>query len=168
MKKITCLFVLSSFLLLMTQCNKEEEATGTDKDLFDEATVTSGFTFYKNNPIVWLSSQQSGHKPYMRVKFNAVAQAALDSTGKLPVGGSFPDGSLIVKELYDSPNGAIRLLAIMKKSSTDPNAGQGWLWGEYGADGSVAFSVEKKGSGCISCHGQGDSRDYTRVFGLFP
>jgi len=156
-----------SFILFLSQCKDEEEiAVGPDKELFDEATAATGFSFYKNDTLVVASSQATGHKPFMRVRFNAIAQAALDSTGKLPSGASFPNGSLIVKDLYDSQTGPIALYAIMKKDSTNANAGVNWLWAEIGPDEKVAISVTDKGAICIGCHST-SSRDYTRIFDLF-
>ncbi len=157
-------FIISLFFL--TQCSKEEEATGLDKQLFDEATATTGFTYYINTPGITPSSSQSAHNAYMRVKFNGVAQSALDSTGKLPVGSSFKNGSLIVKELYDSPSGSIALYAIMKKDSASASTGANWLWSEIRPDLNVAFSVSNKGSSCTGCHSM-NSRDYSRIFDLF-
>ncbi|MFN4880701.1 MAG: cytochrome P460 family protein [Bacteroidota bacterium] len=60
----------------------------------------------------------------------------------------------------------MKKLVVMKKSSK-PEAAQGWLWAEYNADGSVSVSLTNKGEACISCHSI-NSRDYNRVFDLFP
>ncbi len=151
---------------MLTQCSEDDPAaTGLDKELYDTAVATTGFTYFKNDPTIRPSSNPSAHNDYMRVRFNSIAQAALDSTGELPSGSSFPNGSLIVKELYDSPTGSIKLYAVMKKDSSNSQAGANWLWAEYNPDETVAFSVSKKGDGCTGCHGVG--RDYTRVFDEF-
>ncbi|MFN5213201.1 MAG: cytochrome P460 family protein [Bacteroidota bacterium] len=60
----------------------------------------------------------------------------------------------------------MKKLVVMKKSSK-LKAAQGWLWAEYNADGSVSVSLTNKGEACISCHSI-NSRDYNRVFDLFP
>ncbi len=164
LKFITAALFTASVLLL-TQCKKN--ATGADKVLFDKSNTTAGFTYYKNDNAIFPSSSASPHNKFFRVRFNAVAQAALTDNGKLPAGGTFPDGSLIVKELYDSPTGELKLLAVMEKASTNSAAGQGWLWAEYEPDSKVYFSVDKKGNGCISCHST-NQRDYVRLFELFP
>lgn len=164
--KFTLLATLFILALQLNRCKDEEGAVGPDLQLFNEATATSGFAFYQDNPSILTSSNASGHRPYMRVKFNSIAQSVLGLDGRLPNGSSFPNGSLIVKELYDNPQGNIQLYAVLKKDSLDPSAGVNWLWGEYYADGSVAASVTEVGSQCISCHST-NSRDYVRVFDLF-
>ncbi|HXH18206.1 MAG TPA: cytochrome P460 family protein [Chitinophagales bacterium] len=164
-KKFLVLSALAGFFFL-SRCN-EEEATGIDKELFDEATASAGFSYYINTPAITPSSPQSAHNAYMRVRFNSVAQSALDNvTGELPAGASFPNGSMIVKELYDSPTEPVVLYAIMKKDSSNANAGANWLWAEIKPDRSVAFPATKKGSSCTGCHSM-NSRDYTRIFDIF-
>jgi hypothetical protein len=165
----TFLFLLGVSVLLLTfsQCKKTAIATDTDQQLVSAAKATTGLTYYKNDSTIVHSSPQSAHNAYFRVKYNAIAIAALTDSGKLPVGGTFPEGSLVVKELYNSPTGALLNLAIFKKASGDANAEAGWLWGEYGVDGTVKHGITQKGNGCISCH-SADARDYNRVFELFP
>lgn len=156
-------FTLTLFSMCKTE---EEEATGIDKQLFDEATSSTGFTYYKNNPDILASSQPSAHNAFMRVRFNPIALSALDSTGRLPLGSSFPNGSLIVKELYNSQVGEPVLYAIMKKDSANENSGANWLWAEIKPDGLVVVSATRKGASCVNCHNM-NSRDYTRIFDLF-
>ena len=81
-----------------------------------------------------------------------------------PAGNTFPSGSIIVKEV--TSGGSVSLYAVMKKDPGNDNAGNGWLWGEYNPDGSTAFSVSKKGDGCISCHSGSPNRDLVRTFDL--
>lgn len=167
MKKqfLSTLFVLICTSLILSQCKK---ATEEDKALFDKSKETTGFTYYKNDNTVLPSSSASAHNSFFRVRFNATAQAALTDNNKLPAGGSFPDGSLIVKELYDSQNGSLALLAVMEKASTNSASGAGWLWAEFKPDGKIVHSTSKKGEGCISCHSLSGNRDYVRLFELFP
>jgi|APTNR8051073442_1049403.scaffolds.fasta_scaffold36861_2 hypothetical protein len=151
--------------LLLTQCKEENELT--DEVLFSQSATLKGFTFYKNNASVMASSNQGGHNKPFRVRFNAIAQAALTDTGKLPVGGLFPEGSMIVKEVYDTTGTQLEVLAVLQKATTNANAGAGWLWAEYDPDGKVIFSINRKGDGCIACHSV-DARDKSRLFELFP
>lgn len=137
-----------------------------DRHLYEEAAATTGFAYYKNNPVILPSSSVSPHSRFMRVRFNQTAQSSLDSTGKLPVGAAFRNGSMIVKELYDSPTGTLSLYAVMKKDSADSDAGANWLWAELGADRRVISSISGKGSACTGCH-RASTRDYTRIFDLF-
>jgi hypothetical protein len=145
-------------------CKKEN--TDMETMLFSEFSTTTGYTFYKNSSTIVASSAESPHNRFFRVRFNEIAKNALTNNGKLPVGGTFPEGSIVAKELYDSATGQLALYAVMKKASNDSNAANGWLWAEYNANGQIVYSVTKKGAGCISCH-KTNARDLVRVFDLF-
>lgn len=159
------IITLCCICLLLAQCRKTTE---TDKALFDKSNTTTGFTYYINNDSVLPSSSPSAHNAYFRVRFNSIALAALTDNGKLPAGSTMPEGSLIVKELYDAPGGELKLLAVMEKAGNNSAAGSGYLWAEFNADGSAVFSTSKKGNGCISCHDNSGNRDLVRLFELFP
>lgn len=175
--KIVRLFIAGIFIataMFLSQCKKKEEqqpvpqpVQSSDQLLFYKSIKTSGFVYYKNNNAVIPSSSPSAHNPYFRVRFNTIAANALTDNGKLPVGGSFPTGSLVVKELYNTETGELKFLAVMEKLPTDTNSGAGWLWGEYYADGTVFNGIADKGAACISCHST-NARDYVRLFDLFP
>jgi len=161
-KYIASVFRFSAFMVFVQSCNK---TTQEDKDLYNEIINTTGYTYYVGTPGIMSGAGNSPHG-YERVRFNAIAQAALDSTGKLPSGASFPDGSIIVKDVYSSASGNINLYAVMKKATNNSAAGSGYLWAEFETDGKVAFSTSKKGDGCISCHSNYPHRDLTRIFDL--
>jgi len=162
-KTIAISMLLVASAVMLTQCKKE--VTGADKTLFEKSNTTTGFTYYKNNTAILPSSNLGGHnKPY-RVRYNAIAQAALTDNGKLPAGGSFPDGSLIVKEVYDAGGNTLQILAVMEKAPGNSAAGAGWLWAEYSPDGKEVISVADKGQACISCHSI-NARDYGRIYEL--
>lgn len=156
------LLFLGSGILLLAACQHEPDGAAVDGQLFREATA-DGFTYYVGTPGITAPDGASAHGPF-RVRFNAIAQAALDSTGKLPPGSSFPEGAMIVKDIYEGSD--LVLYAIMKKDPTSPLAGSGWLWAELGTDGAVDFSAGKMGDGCIGCHSEGLQRDLVRVFDL--
>jgi hypothetical protein len=106
----------------------------TDAALYAEATASTGFSWYQREDATpKQSGRGTGHSPFRRVRYNAIAAAALTDSGRLPKGQVFPEGSLIVKELYSDAtiNSPWELIAVMKKSSQDFNAVQGWVWGEY-------------------------------------
>ena len=153
---------LFSLAILAGACQHEPDGAAVDMQLFREATA-DGFTYYVGTPGITSPDGDSPHGPF-RVRFNAIAQEALDSTGKLPAGGSFPEGAMIVKDVYEGAD--LVLYAIMKKDPSSPLAGNGWLWAELGTDGAVDFSAGKMGDGCISCHSSGLQRDLVRVFDL--
>lgn len=127
----------------------------TDKALLDSANNTAAFVYYKNDPNAVYSGINGPHGAF-KLKFNKKATLSLTDNGKLPAGQKFPNGSMIVKEVQS--NG---LYAIMYK-----NAGS-WLWAEVNKDGTVAFSVNKNGDGCISCHSQSGNRDLAVSFNFY-
>src|SRR5690606_26694709 len=106
-------------------------------------------------------------QPFFRVRFNAIAKNAFNANGVLPDGENFPDGSMVVKELYNTKNGNLALIAIMKKDGKHKNQGEGWLWVEYDPDGNEVYALNRNGSGCVGCH-KTNSNDFVRLFKLYP
>lgn len=163
-KQAHILSIIVVSALLFSSCKKDEEEEKKDnKDLYCEIGKP-GYTYYAGTQQI--VEGLGGAHGFIKVRFNSIAAAALDSTGKLPIGSSFPQGSVIVKEIYSSAAGGLNIYAVMKKSPNDKNAGSGWIWGEYKQGGDVVFSAAKKGNGCISCHSSGDQRDLVRTFDL--
>jgi len=164
-KHITISIILFAIIAFLQSCRKENVVTATDSILYNEIKNSNGYTYYVGTPGITAGVGNSPHG-FERVRFNSTAQAALDSTGKLPSGNSFPTGSIIVKEIYSSAAGSINLYAVMKKDPGNSSAGSGYLWAEFKPDGSVAFSTSKKGNGCISCHSGSPNRDLALTFDL--
>jgi len=158
MKKLSYLFILSCIVIAAYACKKE---TDTDRALYDE-TIQSGYVYYQNAALL----PGLGNSPHgsFKLRFNAIAAAALDSTGELPVGSTFPDGSIIVKDVYSGSN--ITLYAVMKKDASNSDAGDGWLWAEFEPNGKTIISTSKKGNSCIGCHSGNTNRDLTNTFDL--
>lgn len=148
--------------LLAQSCKKEEEEI--DATLWNEING-SGYAYYTGTPGITAAVGNSPHG-FERVRFNTIAQQALDIDGKLPAGSAFPDGAVIVKEIFTSATGPLELYAIMKKNSTSLLAGGGYEWAEFTTDGNAAFSSDKKGNGCISCHSGNPNRDLVLTFDL--
>ena len=169
------LFILSAIVVTFALSCKKDQAPianpapeeTTDANLYETVKSSTGYTYYRNNDSIKVSSNATAHSPWFRVRFNTIAKAALTDNGKLPAGAEFPAGSIIVKEMYGSQQGGLRLLAVMQKNKNHKQANSGWLWNEYEADGKVFYSINEKGSGCAGCHGSGD-RDKVRTFELFP
>lgn len=160
-KTLSTVCLILSLIVIIQSCKKDEEDTDADKALYSEITA-SGYSFYQSgNVLPGVSPSPHGS---FKLRFNATALAALDSTGELPSGGTFPTGSIIVKDVYS--NGSISLYAVMKKDPSNGNAGNGWVWAEFQPGGSVSFSTSKKGDGCISCHSGTPNRDLVRTFDL--
>jgi hypothetical protein len=137
-------------------------AYATDSTLRAE-TFDTRLIYYKEGAQL----QPAPESPHgiFRIKYNSLAATVLDSQGKVIAGAVFPEGSLIVKEVFNS-DGEIVVDAVLKKSSGDPSAGENWLWAEYYRDGGIPFSIAFKGNGCISCHQQTPNNDLVRVFAL--
>lgn len=163
------IFVLICLIHVLLPACAKEEAAGTDKELLDMAQATTGFTWYKNSNILLAKSNASGHsEAFLKTRFNSTAASKLDAGGKLIDGTSFPDGSLIVKELYKNES-TLNRYAILYKKPGHPDADEkGWVWGYINADGTVAAAASQKGAGCKSCHSQGGNIDYLLMKKFFP
>ena len=170
-RKALLIVIVAGFLALSTfhACKKKDDPTGIDKQLYDLATETAGFVWYKHSDSLLARSAGSGHsEPFLRTRFNATAATMLDSIGKVTPGSTFPDGSLVVKELFDDLT-TLGRYAILYKQPTDDNAdANGWVWGYLNANGSVVTSASDKGSGCIGCHSQANNIDYMLMNVYFP
>nr|MBP7438447.1 cytochrome P460 family protein [Bacteroidia bacterium] len=145
----------------MIACKKDKEESSADQ-AFSSEIRNGSYSYYQNGNTLSAASP-SPHGSF-KLKFNSTALAALDSTGELPSGATFPNGSVIVKEVVSGSG--VTLLAVMKKEPSNANAGSGWMWAEYEPDGSTVFSVGKKGDGCIGCHSGSPNRDLVRSFDL--
>jgi hypothetical protein len=155
--------------ITITSCKKDKEATGIDKELYDMAKASTGFTWFKNSSSLLNKSSGSGHsQPFLRTRYNAVAASRLDSTGRIIAGSTFPEGSLIVKELYDNSTTLARYAILYKKSGSAEADAAGWVWGYINADGSVAEAASKKGSSCLNCHSQAENIDHMLMNKYFP
>jgi hypothetical protein len=168
--KLKTSLMLSTLLVVIVtinSCKKEDQAKETeqtkttDQDLYDLAKATTGFVWYKKSTTLLNKSSGSAHPyPFLRTRYNDIAAKKLDANGKIIPGGSFAEGSMIVKELYENSTTIARYAILYKKAaSTDADA-KGWIWGYINADGKVAEPASRKGSSCISCHSQADNIDY--------
>jgi hypothetical protein len=158
-KKTTLLvFALAIASIFSFSCKKKK----TNEAMYDEA-ISSSLTFYKGKDTLWDPKGGSPHGVF-KLKFNQTAANAFGPDGKLPVGQTFPDGSVIVKEIYT--NNVLSLYAVMKKDPKSKFASNKWVWAEYGPDGKVVIGVNKEGEDCVSCHKSGTNRDLSLSFDL--
>lgn len=156
-------------IMATSSCKKEEEPTATDKKLYEMAKATEGFTWFKHSDELLNKSIASGHsQPYLRTRYNSIAAANLDSVGRIKQNSTFPEGSLIVKELYSNET-TLSQYAILYKETGNPSAdAKGWVWGYVSADGTVSEPSSNKGSACISCHSISGNVDYMLMNKYFP
>jgi hypothetical protein len=141
---------------------------GIDSDAALLALVTEGqpFSSYVRFPDVdVIRSGTSAHQPFVRVSMNQTAFAALQN-GRLPAGSTFPNGSVLFKEVLTGANGAASVYTIMYKDRNNAQAGNGWLWAEYSPNRSVVYSISNRGGACVGCHSleQGPQHDLVRTF----
>jgi hypothetical protein len=135
-----------------------------DASLWRALTVDDPFSGYGLFPGVDEVStgriEGAGAHPRARVTINATAARVLEN-GKLPAGRSFPNGSIIFKEVTGQG-----VYAVMRKHSGGPVSGSGWAWAEFRTNGSVIYSTSNRGGGCISCHSlqKGIENDLVRTF----
>lgn len=173
-RSFSIVLVIIFISIIFLECKKRNIAASpiaisieTDTLLYAKA-MSTGYGWYKNDAAILKSATQTGHKAFFRVRFNSIARAAMTDNGKLPVGVSYPIGSLIVKELHTSSTDTnYSGYAIMEKLPADSNASGGWVWAEYTAGPASGIMVQSKGAACINCHST-NSRDMVRLFDLFP
>jgi hypothetical protein len=153
--------LLIGSLIVANGC-KHEAKEGIEFEIFEAGRKAEGFTWYKFSPAKLASSGLSGHtEPDQRTRFNNIAATMLDASGKVMEGISFPEESLIVKELYKS-NGNLSSYAMMLKRPSAPEAdADGWVWGYFDEKGSVRAPASEKGSQCRGCHNQNGSIDFS-------
>ena len=140
----------------------------SDAELFALVTRTEPFGAYGLFPNAdeITSGRLNGsnaHRPQVRTSMNATALGALQN-GRLPPGTTFPNGSVVFKEVRSE--GATVTYAVMYKSTDSRLAGNGWLWAEFNPNGRVDYSVTNRGAACTSCHSleRGPQNDLVRTF----
>jgi hypothetical protein len=167
----TITIILSTLLsiCLVNACKKEVNVNDSmnntqvksDKLLYDMSKSTSGFTWFKKSDVLLSKSSGSVHpQSFMRTRYNTIAAIKLDASGRIMPGITFPEGSLIVKELHDNATTLARYAILYKKSDSPDADSKGWVWGYINANGGVAEPASNKGSACISCHSQSGNIDY--------
>ena len=149
---------ITPFVFAVCSCKKKK----TQEALYEESRAAD-LSFYKGVDTVYAAAAGSPHGSF-KLKFNAKARSMLDASGKLPVGASFGNGALIVKEVYSG--NTLTLYAVMKKDASSKFSSNGWVWVEYEPGGKAHYSVAKKGENCVSCHSSSTHRDLTRSFDL--
>ncbi len=156
MKYLITFFILVIILISCTKkVGKNPETAYSNFALFDSINA-SGFTYYKNDPNTFLPGTNGPHGPY-KLRFNKIGFNALTDNGELPAGGKMPDGSFIVKDVYDGNNN-IKYYAFMYKRSGS------WIWGEIKPNKEVLYSVYRNPFTCINCHSQAGNRDLVTTF----
>lgn len=160
---------LGVFLLSFSACKHDQITNDVNWDLYELAKDTNGYTWFKNSNSALPRSSGSGHTtPLLRTRFNEIAATQLDSVGRVKLGITFPEGSVIVKELLNADESLERYALLSKDSSNEYADANGWVWGYIYPDGTVAEKAENKGRSCTGCHSQAESIDYTLMNKFYP
>jgi hypothetical protein len=131
--------------LVLNSCKKDKEAIDTDKELYEMTKENNGFTWFKNSNTLLNKSSGSGHSnPFLKTRYNAIAASQLDSVGKIKTNANFPEGSLIVKELYDNASTLARYAILYKKTASTYADANGWVWGYINSDAMGLNQPQKK------------------------
>lgn len=159
-------YVCSNSTGSKTKTESSGKISITDEALYKWVSGETDFVYYKNNNAILPTTEDTerAHDNFQRTKFNKIAASVLNSEGKLPKGGVFPDSSIIIKEIYSDKNSQPEILAVMVKLKGAENSNKDWLWAEYSPAGEVEYSVNKNGKVCVKCHNTGN--DYVRIFDL--
>lgn len=160
-KKTQLIAALICGVGLMNSCKKDVALSEIDEELFNMARNTVNFTLFKNSTDLLNMSDGNAHTyPYLRTRYNDIASTQLDTTSRISENALFPEGSIIVKELYSNTT-TIARYAVLYKNSSNVNAdARGWVWGYINANGTVAETATNKGSACNGCHSQSGNIDY--------
>jgi len=160
------IILATGFLFSCEDKNTEENLT--DQQLYEMAIETIGFQWYNNSDDTGLATEGSEHNlPYFRTRFNEKGATKLNENGRVIEGSVFPEGTFIVKELYDS-NDVLAIYAVRYKMTGHSDADEnGWCWGYMNADGTVREPASNKGMMCIECHQKEGSIDYVLLNKVF-
>ena len=155
------IFTASFLMLILSSCTKQKgknpSLAYSDGALYDSCATKEHY-YYKNDPNILLSGAAGPHGTF-KLRFNSIALKALTDNGKLPVSGTMPEGSMIIKDVYR--NGNLALYAFMYKKSGS------WLWAEIKANKTVEHSVTKNPFVCTDCHSQQGNRDLVVSFKVY-
>jgi hypothetical protein len=161
-------FSSALIVFIVVACTKDKVNT-VDIELLEKAKDTTGFVWFKYSDTLLPKSAGSSHnEPFLRTRYNAIASSQLDSDGKILTNAQFPEGSMIVKELFDNTTTIGRYAILYKDSDSDFADAKGWVWGYMYADGSIVEAASKKGNACINCHSQAQNIDYMLMNKYFP
>src|SRR3954465_11027314 len=102
------LIPILTLLAILISCTKKEGKNPglaySDNAMLDSINL-SGNKYYKSDGITIHPTTGAPHGPF-KLRFNNIGYNALIDSGKLPIANKMPDGSLIVKDVYDG-NGNI-------------------------------------------------------------
>jgi hypothetical protein len=165
MTKSGLFFITLLTLTLFSACTKDRTVSGFDAELFEKAQKKDGFVFYNLSTEYLESPKQAGHKStYIRTKYNDIAAAMLDEKGLIISGVTFPDGSLIVNEMYTTKGEADKYAVMFKDPKNENADANGWVWSYFNADKTIIEPSSRKGTSCLACHSNGNNTLMSNYF----
>ncbi len=129
------------------------------ESLWQRITVDEPYKQYQSWPnYKGLHPGQSPHGRYHKVFVNQTLLSALPITNK-PL--STPDGSIIIKENYNSGKQLTSITVMAKVKGYDPKNGN-WFWAKFSPKGDKKMGG--KLAGCIQCHAAFQNNDYVELY----
>ncbi|MBP7003777.1 cytochrome P460 family protein [Amaricoccus sp.] len=135
--------------LAMTLAGCGGEADTQDRDLYDEAIAGDAYKSWQQFPGASPDLIASGlhNGDFVRSYMNDVAVAAIASFD-----GSFPDGTILVKEQYEDAEGKVSTgHTVMLKIDGYDSAHGDWYWVAYDAKGETT-THNGMAPYCSNCH----------------
>jgi hypothetical protein len=125
-------------------CGQDDDPDGA-RALWTRINAGPGFRTWQRAPAYGTRKPSfTAHASAVEIFVSAEVETAL-TTPQAPPPGTWPVGSVIVKEGFSSVTGGSRkLVAAMEKRA------DGWFWAEYDDAGESKFSGRP--SVCIDCH----------------
>ena len=140
--------------LVLLSCGDNQDETGADSLL--DRVESENYRSWRRAPNFPQRVQSAtSHSGAVEIFLNPTMANAIDAP--MPAEGSWPVGSVVVKEGYTSVEGDLRLVAIMEKRDS------GWYYAEY-FGGSPRYSGRPKI--CTNCHERPGAFDAMWGFGF--
>src|SRR4030095_9655598 len=167
--KTLSIFLFCCCIIFIIHSCGSKPAVGFDRELLNMAQLTNGFTWFKHSDAYLHKSEGSTHpKPWLRTRFNVIASTMLDPDGKVIKGTVFPEGSLIVKEMYDDTKQSGLYSVLYKNAGNEFADNKGWVWATINMDGTVMESATNRGTSCMNCHTEVGNIDNVLMNKYFP
>lgn len=146
---------LAVLALALPACGEEEDAQA--RDLYDEAIAGDVYKSWSQFPGASPDLIKSGlhNGDFVRSYMNDVALAAIADFK-----GSFPDGSIFVKEQYADAEGTVKTgHTVMLKLDGYDSAHGDWYWVAYDAKGQTT-THHGMAPYCYDCHASAEANDW--------
>ncbi len=155
--------MLAGSIMFLTSCKKDEEEEESPQEVIADDNTFKDFQNWV------LEAQEQGPDPALgpahQGNDSTVTRYVYFKDGQDPVNGTYPIGTMIVKE-SKNPDESIRELTAMVKRGNgfDPDNND-WEWFMLAPDGSIARdenNEQVRGAigMCTSCHMQNTATDY--------